>query len=386
MDFSFSEEERIFQENLREFLSKELRPMMRRIDSEGIPHEFVKKAASLGIWAMPVSQEVGGQRASFVLSSIAAEEIARADFSMATAVLFLLESGWGYVLDKYGSKELREEVLPRVTSGDWFLGIASTEPTGGSDVSSIKTGAVKRGKEYVMNGQKIYISGVLEAKEWGGGHLTLAKTKQEVGHKGITMFYVPISMEGVEVTKIENMGRSGISSGIIRYNDARVPERYVVGEENRGFYYAMDGFNHARVLVAAACVGAAEAILDIGLEYIKSREVFSKKLKDFQSIAFEAAEPRTKLEMARLLTYKAAWMMDTNPGSEEAPMFAAMSKLVAPQTAFEVVKAVMMWMGAYGYTRDALIEMGFRGVVSYLVGAEGAMNVMRLIISKRLLE
>jgi len=123
------------------------------------------------------------------------------------------------------------------------------------------------------------------------------------------------------------MGRSGISSGIIRYNDARVPERYVVGEENRGFYYAMDGFNHARVLVAAACVGAAEAILDIGLEYIKSREVFSKKLKDFQSIAFEAAELRTKLEMARLLTYKAAWMMDTNPGSEEAPMFAAMSKL-----------------------------------------------------------
>ncbi|WP_252896614.1 acyl-CoA dehydrogenase family protein [Metallosphaera hakonensis] len=132
MDFSFSEEETLFRENLREFLQKELRPIITRIDKEGIPHEFVKKASSLGIWAMTVSQEVGGQGAGFLMSTIASEEIARADFSMATAVLFLLESGWGYVLDKYGSKNLREEVLPKVTSGDWFLGVASTEPREGA--------------------------------------------------------------------------------------------------------------------------------------------------------------------------------------------------------------------------------------------------------------
>ncbi|QKR00072.1 acyl-CoA/acyl-ACP dehydrogenase [Metallosphaera tengchongensis] len=384
MDFSLTEEERLFQEELREFLQKELRPITPKIDREGIPHEFVKKAAPLGIWAMPVSQEVGGQGASFLVSSIAAEEIARADFSMATAVLFLLESGWGYVLDKYGSRDLRETVLPKVTSGDWFLGIASTEPTGGSDVAGIKTTAKRENSTYLLNGQKIYISGVTEALEWGGGHLTLAKTSPEAGHKGISMFYVPIKSKGVEVSKIENMGRMGISSGILRYLNAEVPENFMVGEKDKGFYYAMDGFNHARVLVSAACVGAGETILDMGIEYVKSREVFSKKLKDYEAIAFEAAELKTRLEMAKLLTYKAAWMMDRFPNSDETAMLAAMSKLTGPQTAFEIIKSVMMWMGAYGYTKDALIEMGFRGVVSYMVGAEGAMNVMKLIISKRL--
>ncbi|MEL9970085.1 MAG: acyl-CoA dehydrogenase family protein [Metallosphaera sp.] len=386
MDFSFSEDELIFRDNLRSFLSRELRPIVSKIDKEGIPHEFVKKASSLGIWAMTTSQDVGGQGASFLLSTIASEEIARADFSMATAVLFLLESGWGYVLDKYGSKNLREEILPRVTAGDWFLGIASTEPSGGSDVAGIRTTAKKEGTKFVLGGQKIYISGVLEALHWGGGHLTLAKTNLEAKHRGISMFYVPTSSPGVEVSKIENMGRAGISSGIITFSNAQIPEENLVGELNKGFYYAMDGFNHARVLVAGACIGAAEAILEIGLEYIKQREVFSTKLKDFEAIAFEAAELKTKLEMAKLLNYKAAWMMDRSPNSDETAMLAAMSKLTAPQVAFEITKSVMMWMGAYGYSKDALVEMGFRGAMSYLVGAEGAMNVMKLIISKRLFQ
>ncbi|AWR99234.1 acyl-CoA dehydrogenase family protein [Metallosphaera hakonensis] len=386
MDFSFSEEETLFRENLREFLQKELRPIITRIDKEGIPHEFVKKASSLGIWAMTVSQEVGGQGAGFLMSTIASEEIARADFSMATAVLFLLESGWGYVLDKYGSKNLREEVLPKVTSGDWFLGVASTEPSGGSDVAGIRTVATKRDSAFVLNGQKIYISGVLEAERWGGGHLTLAKTDPGAGHRGISMFYVPTSTKGIEVSKIENMGRMGISTGIMRYANVEISQNNLVGQLNKGFYYAMDGFNHARVLVAGACIGAAEAILETGIEYIKQREVFSTKLKDYEAISFEAAELRTRLEMAKLLNYKAAWMMDRNPDSQETAMLAAMSKLTAPQVAFDISKAVMMWMGAYGYSKDALIEMGFRGIVSYLVGAEGAMNVMKLIIAKRLFQ
>ncbi|MEM4147240.1 MAG: acyl-CoA dehydrogenase, partial [Metallosphaera sp.] len=170
------------------------------------------------------------------------------------------------------------------------------------------------------------------------------------------------------------------------FSNAQIPEENLVGELNKGFYYAMDGFNHARVLVAGACIGAAEAILEIGLEYIKQREVFSTKLKDFEAIAFEAAELKTKLEMAKLLNYKAAWMMDRSPNSDETAMLAAMSKLTAPQVAFEITKSVMMWMGAYGYSKDALVEMGFRGAMSYLVGAEGAMNVMKLIISKRLFQ
>ncbi len=384
MDFEFSEEEKIFQENLRDYFSKSLRP--KEIDEKGIPKDFILNASKLGLWSLVFSEDVGGQNASFTMASIAAEEIARADFTMATAVFFLLENSWGRILDKYGTDELRKEVLPKVARGESFLGIASTEPTGGSDVANIKTSAYKEGEKYVINGEKAYISGVIEAKTLGGGHLTLVRTGEK-GHKGISMIYVPINLEGISVSKIENMGRMGISTGIIKYDNAKIDERYLVGEENKGFYYAMDGFNHARVLVAAACIGSAEAILDEGLKYIKEREAFGAKLKDFQSIAFEAAELYTKLEMARLLVYKSAWMLDNEEKfKNEIPKFSAMAKLIAPQTAFEVIKSVMVWLGAYGYTRDALVEAGMRGLMSYLVGAEGALNIMKLIISKQILK
>ncbi|EZQ10689.1 acyl-CoA dehydrogenase [Candidatus Acidianus copahuensis] len=386
MDFEFSEEERIFQENLREYLQKTLRPKIKLIDNTGIPRDFIRDSSKYGIWAMPVSEEVGGQGASFVMTAIASEEIGRADFTMATAVFFLLESGWGYILDKYGNEELRKEVLPNVTSGKWFLGISSTEATGGSDIANIRTLATKRDKKYLINGQKMYVSGVMEAKEMGGGHLTLVKTNPQAKHKGISMLYVPTNSPGLNVSKLENMGRMGISTGIMTYDNVEVPERYLVGEENNGFYYSMDGFNHARVLVGAACLGSSEAILDMGLDYIKQREAFGSKLKDFQSIAFEASELKTRLEMARLLVYKTAWMLDHEEKyKDDIPTFAAMSKLVAPQVAFDIVKSVMMWMGAYGYSKDAMIEMAYRGIMSYLVGAEGALNVMKLIISKRIL-
>jgi acyl-CoA dehydrogenase len=149
----------------------------------------------------------------------------------------------------------------------------------------------------------------------------------------------------------------------------------------------MDGFNHARVLVASACIGSAEAILEEGLKYIKEREAFGVKLKDLQSIAFEAAELYTKLEMARLLVYKSAWMLDHEENfKDEISKFSAMAKLIAPQTAFDVIKSVMIWFGAYGYTKDALIESGMRGLMSYLVGAEGALNIMKLIISREILK
>ena len=384
MDFELSEEEKLLKEEIHEFLSKKLRPIMREIDEkERIPREFVREAGKMGIWGATLSKDVGGLQLPMLTAVIIAEELGWADFSLATGVMYVLEEGWGYVLDRLGKDELRQEVLPKVVQGEHFLGVASTEPTGGSDVASIRTQAVKKGDSYVITGQKIYISGALEAKEWGGGHLVLAKTNPQERHKGISIFYVPATDDRVKVSKIRNMGRMGISTAIVNYDGVEVPAKNLVGEENRGFYHAMDGFNHARVLVAGICLGAARAILEQGIEYIKNREAFGQKLKDFQSIAFEAAELYTRLEMARLLTYKAAWALDK--GLKDAHVIVAMAKLTAPQVAFDIAKSVMMWMGGYGYSKDALIEAGFRGIVSYLVGAEGAMNIMKLIISRGIL-
>ena len=383
MDFELSEEEKAIKEEVHEFLERKLRPIVRQIDEKGVPKDFMLEAGKMGIWGTVFSKDVGGLSLPFSTAVLIAEELGWADFSLATGVIFVLEQGWGYVLDRYGNGDLRLEVLPKVVKGENFLGVASTEPTGGSDVASIRTIAIKKESSYVIKGQKAYISGALEAKEWGGGHLVLAKTRPEEKHRGISIIYVPANSPGVIVRKLENMGRMGISTSLVDYNEVEVPLKNLVGEENKGFYHAMDGFNHARVLVAGICLGAGRAILEQGLEYIKNREAFGQKLKDFQSIAFEAAELYTKLEMARLLTYKAAWALDK--GLKDAHIYAAMAKLTAPQTAFEIIKSVMMWMGAYGYSKDALVEAGFRGIVSYLVGAEGAMNIMKLIISKGIL-
>lgn len=383
MDFDLSEEQIIFRDSLRRFLGDRLRPRIKEIDSRGIPRDFVREAGKAGLWAMPVPQEYGGQGASWLTTAIAAEEVGRADFTLATAVMFLLESAWGHVLSSHGNERLKLEVLPKVASGEWFLGVASTEPGGGSDVANIRTVARREGDAYVISGEKAYISGGIEAREWGGGHLTLAKTAPEMGHRGISLFYIDASSDGIDVQRIENMGRMGISTAIMKYSGVRAEGWRLVGEENRGFYYAMEGFNRARVLVSAACIGAAESVLDIGLEYLNTREAFGKKLMDHQSMAFEAAELYTQLEMARLLTYKAAWAIDR--GSDDAPVLAAMAKLTGPQVSFNVIKSVMMWHGALGYTKDLLVEAAFRGEFSYLVGAEGALNIMRLIISRGIL-
>ncbi len=385
MNFSFSDEQELLRKNTARFLEKNLKPYVRDIDVKGeIPVEFFRNAGENGIISPLIKQKYGGPSLSFMDSVIISEEIARVDTSMATSVYYLLNTSWAYVLQKYGKQELKDKLLPEIASGSQFIGIASTEPSGGSDVANITTsGTVNNGK-VIINGEKMYISGALEAKNNGGGHLTLVKTDKEKGHRGITMVYVPASAKGIEITKLENMGRMGISTAGIKYNNVEVPEENIIGEINEGFYYSMDGFNHARIMVAAACNGLSEKMLEEGLGYIKERKAFGKSLSDFQAISFEAADLKTEIEMASLLNYKAAYLADVD--NPEFYIYSSMSKLKSPQIAMDTVKKVMMWFGAYGYTKDSGIEMSARGIFSYLVGAEGALNIMKMIIAKAILK
>ena len=385
MNFSFSDEQELLRKNTARFLEKNLKPYVRDIDAKGeIPAEFFRNAGENGIISPLIKQKYGGPSLSFMDSVIISEEIAKVDTSMATSVYYLLNTSWAYVLQKYGKQELKDKLLPEIASGSQFIGIASTEPSGGSDVANITTsGTVKNGK-IIINGEKMYISGALEAKNNGGGHLTLVKTDKEKGHRGITMVYVPASAKGIEITKLENMGRMGISTAGIKYDNVEVPEENIIGEINEGFYYSMDGFNHARIMVAAACNGLSGKMLEEGLEYIKERKAFGKSLSDFQAISFEAADLKTETEMAFLLNYKAAYLADVD--DPEFYIYSSMSKLKSPQIAMDTVKKVMMWFGAYGYTKDSGIEMSARGIFSYLVGAEGALNIMKMIIAKAILK
>ncbi|HEV2519916.1 MAG TPA: acyl-CoA dehydrogenase family protein [Thermoplasmata archaeon] len=389
MDFELSDEERAFQDAVRRFGDRVLRPSEAAIDSGGrIPPEVLRAMAELGLLAMPVPVDYGGMGASAVLTELAAEEIGRGDLSMATAVFFLLEAGWGWLLGRHGSESLRRSVLPPVCRGEAFLGIATTEPGGGSDLAAMRTVARRTPEGFVLTGEKTFVSGTSEAESMGGGHLTLAK---DADGQGFHFLYVPTRSPGLTTHRFENMGRMGISTGSLHYDGVAVPAGNLIGAPGRGFELAMEGFQVARTFVSGACVGAAERALEIGTSHIQRREAFGRPLGRHEGIQFELADLYVQVEAVKWQCRRAAWLLDRYPlrGDDthraEVNRAVAAVKLTAPPIAFETVKRVMMWFGAAGYTKEVGLERGLRGVMSYMVGAEGGLNIMRIILGRELL-
>jgi acyl-CoA dehydrogenase len=396
VDFSFTEEQELFRNALREWCEKNL-PLekIREMDSKGeIPHELLKSMGDMGLLVMTAPQEHGGTGADWVTACVAAEELGYADVSIAVPVLWLVESSWGFVVDRHCSEQVRDAVIRKAFKGDAFIGIASTESAGGSDVAAFKSTARKKGNDWVLNGEKMYISGTEEAKKLGGGYFVIARTSpapEGSSHKGMTGFYLPMNSPGVEINKrFEDMGRMAISTGGFKMDNVEVPDDYRIGEVDKGFYLTMEGFDNARILIAAVCVGAARRALDIGMEYIKARKAFGRPIGKFEGIQFELADDWAQLEALRSLTYRTAWMNDKRYKEGkftplEVTRMIAACKLIAPHFAFDVYKRAMIWMGAYGYTKECPLEMGLRGIMSYCVGAEGASNIQRTVIARELL-
>jgi acyl-CoA dehydrogenase len=396
VDFGFTEEQELFRNAIREWCQKNL-PLekIREMDSNGeIPQEVLKSMGEMGLLIMTSPQEHGGTGADWITACIAAEELGYADVSIALPVLWLVESSWGYVVDRYCSEQVRNEVIKKAFKGDAFIGIGSTESGGGSDVAAFKSTARRDGSNWILNGEKMYISGTEEAKKLGGGYFVIARTspmQSEAPHRGMTGFYLPMNAPGVEINKrFEDMGRMAISTGGFKMENVRIPDAYRIGEVDKGFYLTMEGFDNARILIAAVCVGAAKRALDLGMDYIKERKAFGRPIGKFEGIQFELADDWAQLEALRSLTYRTAWMNDLRYKKgkysplEVSRMIAA-CKLIAPHFAFDVYKHVMIWLGAYGYTKECPLEMGLRGIMSYCVGAEGATNIQRIVIARELL-
>jgi len=396
VDFSFNEEQRLFQKSLREWCKKEL-PLekIREMDNKGeIPNSIIKGLADMNLLLMTVPQEHGGAETDWITACIAAEELGYADISIAVPVLFLVETSWGFVMDKYCTEKVREEVVHKAIKGDAFIGIASTESGGGSDVAAIKSTGKKEGNEWILNGEKTYISGTEEAKKIGGGYFLLVRTSPpppEASHKGITAFYLPINLPGIEIGKrFEEMGRMAISTGSITMENVRVPDNYRLGEEGKGFYLTMEGFDNARLLIGATCLGASQRALEIGMEYIKERKAFGNPIGKFEGIQFDLADLWAELEALRSLVYRTAWMNDEKYRSKrftphEVSKYISAVKLKVPPFAFKVFEHVMIWLGAWGYTKECPLEMGLRGIMSYYIGAEGTVNIQRIVIARELL-
>jgi acyl-CoA dehydrogenase len=401
LDFSFSREEELFREAVRGFLSKRLSPIWESIDESGlIPVELIRDMGSQGFFAIPVPEEYGGQGGTFTLAVIAAEEVGYHDPSMATAVYTLLNNAWPYILYLYGSENVKLEILPLVGSGRAFFGIASTEPQGGSDVAGLRASATRGDGYYSLWGEKIYISGVREALEQldTGGWLLLARTgRLEDRHRGLTAFAFIARrngrlVEGLEYSMLKTIGRHGISTGVLTLKGARTPLDTVVGGEGRGFYVAMEGFNVARIMVAAANLGVARWALEEAVKWSRERVLFERPIASFQAVSFPLAELAVELEATRLLVYKSAWMADRiyarrEPGLKPGDLafYAAASKMKAVEVAFKILETAMKTLGALSYTKESKVNRGLLGVLSYLVGAEGAQNVIRYIVARELI-
>jgi len=408
IDFSETEEQKLMVKGVKEWCEKNLTPeRVREMDDKGhpFPRDVVEGLASLGVIMGTVPLEHGGQGIDWVTQAMIAEVIGYYDPTIATAAaLMAVETGWGFTLDRYCSDIVRDEYVKPAIRGEKFVGIATTEQGGGSDVAAIKSTAEKDGDEWIINGEKLFTSGTEECKKWGGGYWILVRTgpaSPEAPHRNMTCFFLPINAEGVETQKpLRDAGRTALSTGGLIMENVRLSDEYRLGDVGKGFYYTMEGFDNARLLIASSCVGVIRRILDDAIPYIKERKAFGYPLAKYQAIQFEAAEIYTHMEALRLLVQKAAWMQDIRYKEEgkvkktaeaktfkptEIAKWISMVKMLGPSLALDTAKKAMMWLGAAGYTKDHLFEAAWRGVMSYVVGAEGGLNIQKIVIARELL-
>ncbi|MCX8168696.1 MAG: acyl-CoA/acyl-ACP dehydrogenase [Candidatus Methanomethylicia archaeon] len=402
---TFNQDEEMFRNTVREFCERYISPIWIKVDEEAskdpmnIPIDLYVKMAEQGLFAIPCSSKFGGQDGTYTMVTIAIEEISYYDPSVAIAVYTLLNNGWPFALQLFGNEEICQEIIPRVARGEAFFGIATTEPHGGSDIAGIKTIAKRSGSKYVFNGEKAYISGVGEIQKlsWGGGWFLVARTGP-TGHRGLSAFAFLASKNGTlcsgfHPTIYHDIGRHGLTTGGFILENFELDAKYLLGEENKGFYYVMEGFNLARILVSAACVGAMKWLLEKAAEWFKQRKLFEGRyISQFQGVSFPFAESYAKYEAARYFVYRASRLADKiylekdptlNPRDLNVPV--ALAKMWAPLAVADLAEEVMKWYGAFAYTKECPIYRSWLGTFSYTIGAEGAQNIMKYIIARDLL-
>ncbi len=394
MNFEFSTEQKLIQQTIRDFGQKEIKPLLRKIDGdEKIPFSIIQSLSRLGFLGITVAKEYGGAEVDPITTGIIAEELAKADITCAIPTFFLVQAAWGYVLNKYGRESIKSEILPKITQGTAFLGIAATEPDTGSDLANMRTNAIKKDDKYIISGEKMFISGINEITNYlpdGGGYVMLAKTEPARGTRGISLFYIPIKkLKGVATTVLKDWGRKGISTGGFAMENVELPADYLVGEENKGFYIAMEGFDYARANISLVACGVALSCLEQAMEHIKKRTAFGQPLGKFEGVQFKLAEHWSRLEASRLLGYKALWMYGKEQKEKlftrfEVTKVCAAAKLSSVPSAFEAINDALQWFGAFGYTTDCPLELALKGVRSYY-WAEGALEIMRIIVARELL-
>jgi butyryl-CoA dehydrogenase/short/branched chain acyl-CoA dehydrogenase len=372
-----SEDEGMFRDQVRQFAEEKVRPLVSKMDVEAkMPRELIDACFELGIMGIEIPEKHSGAGATFFMSILAVEELARVDASLAVLV-DVQNTLVNNALLRWGTEDQRARYFPKLAS-QWVGAYALSEAGSGSDAFALSCRAVDKGGHYELTGRKLWITSAAEAELF----VVMATLDPGRGYKGITSFLVERGFPGFAVGKREDkLGIRASSTCELILESCRVPRENVLGEAGKGYKIAIETLNEGRIGIGAQMVGLAQGSFEHGVKYAQERQQFGKPIAEFQAVQFQLADLATEIEAARLLTYNAARRREAGaPFVKEA----AMAKLFASRAAEHVASKVIEVYGGYGFTREYPVEKYFR---DQKVGQiyEGTTNMQLLIIAKQIL-
>ncbi len=373
--FGFSETQEMFRTMVRDFARKELVPGAKeRAKMDSIPWEILKRVGEMGLIGVNLPAKYGGQPADWVTVGIMIEELAKVDFCLSLAPI--LPAASALILEG-STEDVRQEWLPPLIKGEKMVSLAITEPDCGSDAAAIKARATRDGEYYIINGEKTSITFGMQSNVC----MLFVTTNPDARARGVTCFFLPLDLPGISRSRFIDMGCNPLGRASIMLDDVRVPARYRVGEEGKGFYLVMSQFDFIRVLLGLMTIGIAETSLDDAITYAKQRTAFGQPIGKFEAVSFKIAEDATMLEAARLLCYRTLYLRDEGlPHTKES----AMCKWLCPKVAIRVIHDALLIHGHVGYSEEYPIEQRLRDVIGHEM-ADGTAEVMKIIILREIL-
>lgn len=376
MNFELTKEQLMIQEMVRDFAEREIKPFAREHDENAtFPIETFKKMGGLGLLGIPFPEEYGGSGGDTISYVIAVEEIGKACGGTGLSYAAAISLGASPIY-YFGTEEQKQKWLVPMARGEALGSFGLTEPNAGSDAGGTQTRAELVGDEYIINGEKQWITNAGYARQV---IVTAVTGKREDGKKIITSLIVPTDAEGVTIRcDYDKMGVRASNTCQIVLENVRVPKENVLGDPNRGFSQFLKTLDGGRISIAALSVGIAQAAYEKALKYAKERVQFGQSISKFQAIQFKLADMAMEIELARNMVYKAAWLKDSNkPFGKEA----AMAKLFASEMGFRVCNQAIQIHGGYGYMKEYDVERHLRDIKLMEIG-EGTSEVQRLVISR----
>ena len=375
IDFAFSEEQNILRRSVRALMDSIATPeYCRRLDREqGYPYQLYDAWVEAGLLQMPFPEACGGLGGSIIDVMIIAEELSRKSFDFFTAYSNNIFCGLNLV--RNGTEEQRRTWIPRVICGDVKMAISMSEPSAGSDVGALRTTARRDGDDWVINGQKLWSTG---AGAKGTVINVYVKTDSTAHYRnGISLFLVDNNAPGLTLRKLDMLGRRGVGTYEIFFDDVRVPPNRLVGQLNKGWDCLLSGLQIERMTVAAGYCGNLQAIVDLALDYAKERNQFGRPIGTFQAIAHMLADMQTEAEAARMLTLHAAWKLASGM---DALREISMAKLFASEAHVRIANQGMQIFGAMGFSMECEMQRYFRDARASTIGA-GTSQMQRNLIA-----